>query len=222
MRHNDLFGTGGERRRLRFGQFLSFATTVANLDSLPKNLTEGRFRDYWEQTAKSDGNDRVRFRAVLTMMQDDTRAWLDREFGWSESTALRYMQTYELGKSVTVTDLDLPLRGLYLLAAPSTPAEAREAVIERAEAGEKLTHAQVPLGGALLRRLLDAVPLLILDQRQEPGRIAVCTTVAHRRIDVVEHPADAAREVELAIRPHGHAAREILADATARDFEIGC
>jgi hypothetical protein len=36
-------------------------------------------------------------------------------------------------KSVTVTDLDLPLHGLYALAAPSTPDEAREAVIERAQ-----------------------------------------------------------------------------------------
>ena len=44
------------------------------------------------------------------------------------------MQVHELAlKSVTVTDLELPVRGLYLLAAPSTPEEARAEVIERAE-----------------------------------------------------------------------------------------
>jgi hypothetical protein len=35
--------------------------------------------------------------------------WLKREFGWSESTARRWMRIYELGKSVTVTDLKLSL-----------------------------------------------------------------------------------------------------------------
>ena len=66
--------------------------------------------------------------------------WLDREFGWSDSTALRFMQVHTMAlKSVTVTDLDLPLRGLYMLAAPSTPEEAREAVIERVENGERLS-----------------------------------------------------------------------------------
>jgi hypothetical protein len=35
--------------------------------------------------------------------------WLEREFGWSDSTALRYMQAHQFAtdKSVTVTDLSL-------------------------------------------------------------------------------------------------------------------
>ena len=44
-------------------------------------------------------------------------------------------------KSVTVTDLSL--KSLYLLAAPSTPEAARDEVIERSEAGEHLTPAQI-------------------------------------------------------------------------------
>jgi hypothetical protein len=46
-------------------------------------------------------------------------------------------------KSETVSDLDIPLRGLYLLAAPSTPAPARQEIIERAGQGEKLTAADL-------------------------------------------------------------------------------
>src|SRR5260370_7268210 len=52
--------------------------------------------------------------------------WLQREFGsTSESTALRYMQAHEaFGLNPSrVTDLELPMRSLYLLAAPSTPEE---------------------------------------------------------------------------------------------------
>jgi len=70
--------------------------------------------------------------------------WLEREFGWSDRTALNYMRVYDLsGKSETVADLSLPVSGLYLLAAPSTPDEARDAIIGRAEAGEMLSVADV-------------------------------------------------------------------------------
>jgi hypothetical protein len=37
--------------------------------------------------------------------------------------------------------LTLPVSGLYLLAAPSTPAKARDEIIERAAGGEKVTTA---------------------------------------------------------------------------------
>jgi N6-adenosine-specific RNA methylase IME4 len=70
--------------------------------------------------------------------------WLQREFGWEETTALRFMRVFELQlKSGNLQDLDVPVSGLYLLAAPSTPDEARTEVIERAENGEHFTHAQV-------------------------------------------------------------------------------
>jgi ParB-like chromosome segregation protein Spo0J len=70
--------------------------------------------------------------------------WLNREFGWSDRTALNYMRVYDLsGKSETVADLTLPISGLYLLAAPSTPDAARDTIIGRAEAGEVLSVADV-------------------------------------------------------------------------------
>ena len=49
-------------QRIRFGRFLSFSTDVENLKNLPKNLSERRFRSYWERTGKSSG--KVRCRAL--------------------------------------------------------------------------------------------------------------------------------------------------------------
>lgn len=70
--------------------------------------------------------------------------WLESEFGWSEWTALRFMRVHEaFGKSVNLTDLDLPLTSLYALAAPSTPEPVRQEVIARAESGETLSRAEV-------------------------------------------------------------------------------
>src|SRR5258708_37465351 len=64
--------------------------------------------------------------------------WLQREFGWtSESTALRYMQAHEaFGLNPSrVTDLELPMRSLYLLAAPSTPEETPPPIRDAARHG---------------------------------------------------------------------------------------
>jgi hypothetical protein len=57
-------------------------------------------------------------------------------------TAINFIRVNELSKSTTVVDLDLPLKSLYLLAAPSTPEKARVDVIALARA-RKITAAQV-------------------------------------------------------------------------------
>jgi hypothetical protein len=71
--------------------------------------------------------------------------WLDREFGWSERTAQRFLSVHELAgtKSDKLSDLELPVSSLYLLAAPSTPEVVRNEIIARAESGEKITHKEV-------------------------------------------------------------------------------
>jgi Protein of unknown function (DUF3102) len=61
----------------------------------------------------------------------------------SETTALNYMRVYETFKSATVVDLEMPVKSLYLLAAPSTPPEAVETVTKRAKAGERVRHEEV-------------------------------------------------------------------------------
>jgi len=70
--------------------------------------------------------------------------WLDREFGWSVSTAERFISVHENvgAKIANLTNLSIGVSSLYLLAAPSTPEEARADVIERAEAGESAIRSQ--------------------------------------------------------------------------------
>jgi hypothetical protein len=52
--------------------------------------------------------------------------WLRREFGWTDRQALNYIRVYELSlKSENVSDLRIPVSGLYLLTAPSTPPQGR-------------------------------------------------------------------------------------------------
>jgi hypothetical protein len=67
--------------------------------------------------------------------------WLDREFGWSDQTARNFIRLYDLSesKSKTVLNLDLPVKSLYLLAAPSTPEQARDEIVERAKTGEPIS-----------------------------------------------------------------------------------
>jgi hypothetical protein len=77
--------------------------------------------------------------------------WLEREFGWTEQTALNFMRVHAMvGKSPNFGDLNLPVSGLYLLAAPSTPEEARAEVIERAEQGEALSVSDVKRSSTML------------------------------------------------------------------------
>ena len=71
--------------------------------------------------------------------------WLQREFRWSESLALKIMQMYEAFGSnpERVTRLKLATSSLYLMAAPHTRAEARDEVMRRAEAGEEVSRTEV-------------------------------------------------------------------------------
>jgi hypothetical protein len=64
--------------------------------------------------------------------------WLDREFGWTDDTARRFINIYEFSQREefdfrNLRKLDVPMSGLYLLAEPSTPAEARTEIIERGQ-----------------------------------------------------------------------------------------
>jgi hypothetical protein len=71
--------------------------------------------------------------------------WLDREFGWTEQTALNFVHVYELTQSPSKNflDLNIPVSGLYLLAAPSTPDEVRNEILSRAGKGEALSVGKV-------------------------------------------------------------------------------
>jgi len=61
--------------------------------------------------------------------------WVREELGFSPSTALNYVRSYELFKSVTGYGFEPPqidARSLYRLAAPSTPSEVRAEFLEKA------------------------------------------------------------------------------------------
>lgn len=70
--------------------------------------------------------------------------WLEREFSWSEQSANRFMQGYALSlKSPNVGNLTIDLSTFYRLAAPSAPPEIVAEIVERAEAGEEITRAEI-------------------------------------------------------------------------------
>jgi hypothetical protein len=98
---------------------------------------------------KKVGNDLVAIGRHLTEVKERFPgrygAWLQKEFAWSESTARNFVNVYELSKAdpQRVADLNLPLRSLYLIAAPSTPSAARDEVADRAKNGERLNHEDI-------------------------------------------------------------------------------
>ena len=66
--------------------------------------------------------------------------WLDAEFQWSADTARNYMNVAErCGQNPKISEF--APSALYLLAAPSTPEDARTEAINLAEQGQKITHA---------------------------------------------------------------------------------
>jgi len=61
-------------QHMLMGRFLLFATTVAKLETLPKNLTERRFRELWAQTDQTERNERIRFQQLLKLIENTTAA----------------------------------------------------------------------------------------------------------------------------------------------------
>ena len=66
--------------------------------------------------------------------------WLTAEFTWDERSARRFMAVADQFKTDNLSDLSIAPSALYLLASPSTPEPARAEVIERAQAGERITY----------------------------------------------------------------------------------
>jgi len=87
----------------------------------------------------------------LTLAQNEVARgkwpeWLEKEFAWSESTALNFMRAYELAEdrnSVNFTKLRIAPSALYVIARPNTPSKVVDDIIARAEAGESIEHKHV-------------------------------------------------------------------------------
>jgi hypothetical protein len=74
--------------------------------------------------------------------------WLDQELGWTAKAAQRFINVYEFSqadifKYDKLSNLNLPVSPIYLLAEPNTPKEAAAEIIERAKAGEPVPVAEV-------------------------------------------------------------------------------
>jgi hypothetical protein len=60
------------QRQLLFGRFLNFTPKGVNLESAPAKVTERAFRKIWEQTDKSELNERIRFDSVIELMREQS------------------------------------------------------------------------------------------------------------------------------------------------------
>ena len=81
----------------------------------------------------------ARLHACRAILKDDHswRAWLKHELRLSPQSAGRLIQVHKLAQERSNLErASLPVSALYLLAAPSTPEEARTEVLDRAEVGE--------------------------------------------------------------------------------------
>jgi hypothetical protein len=83
-------------------------------------------------------------RRIIKERGESWSDWLEREFEWSDQQARRFIHVYkQLSGLNKLLSEDFPVSALYLLAAPSTPAEARSEIAERAQAGERISGAKV-------------------------------------------------------------------------------
>jgi hypothetical protein len=78
---------------------------------------------------------------LLLKEDGNWRSWLDCELKLSPQSAGRLIQVYE--QRSKLEHLDLPVSALYLLAAPSTPKEVVNEIVERAQTGEPVSVAEV-------------------------------------------------------------------------------
>ena len=70
--------------------------------------------------------------------------WLEAEFGWTDESARKFMRVAEyVGQNPTLLEFQIDVSALYLLARPSTPEPVRDAAIERAATGERVSHGYV-------------------------------------------------------------------------------
>ncbi|MEH2072597.1 MAG: DUF3102 domain-containing protein [Nostoc sp.] len=94
-------------------------------------------QDIWEI-----GHKLAEVRSQLKHGQFET--WLKAEFGWSRRTAYNFINVYEtLAERANLAQINIATSALYLLAAPSTPQNVREELLQRAHEGETITHKSI-------------------------------------------------------------------------------
>jgi hypothetical protein len=122
------------------------------------------------ETAVAIGLDLTRARDLVG--HGNFLAWLKREFPGSERTAQNYMELARHFGAITAQFADLNLTTAKALVAGSTPAEVRNELFARAEAGETIT------GEEVRQRIAEAK-----DAKQKPAEKA-----SEGAADRAEHP----------------------------------
>ena len=119
----------------------------ANLDEHTRNII-------WQYTSEIKDLMRLTAENIISIGQKLTQVklqlghgsfqqWLKSEFEWSEQTARQFMQVYRWSETIENRNFvfsQLGTSALYLLAAPSTPPEAREEVLDLVGGGEKVNY----------------------------------------------------------------------------------
>jgi hypothetical protein len=77
------------KERVRFGRFLDFSANAL----LPKNLTEGRFRKYWEQTP-AEAKEEKRFHQVQQAIAEDVSLQGDRSKNKNKDLAKAILERF--------------------------------------------------------------------------------------------------------------------------------
>ncbi len=103
----------------------------------------GRIRQRIDASILDTGRDLLAVKERLEHGQFG--GWIEAEFTMSARTAERYINAAKFADSLGKNDIVsvLPATTIQLLAAPSTPREIQDAVIQRAEAGKRVTAADL-------------------------------------------------------------------------------
>ncbi len=88
--------------------------------------------------------------------------WARAEFDWDIRTAQRFMSVTTTFKNDNLSLLNFAPSALYLLAAPSTPAEARTTVLDQAKLGEVITYTKAKQAVAEAKTRLQEAKRLVL------------------------------------------------------------
>jgi hypothetical protein len=121
-------------------------TAIAKQGAVALDLM--RMAEEIRQLMRNTAANKIAIGVKLTAAKEGVRhgewgAWLSANLELSERSAQRFMRMADQFKTANLADLDISPSALYLLAEPSTPEDIREAVLEQARAGAKITLAAV-------------------------------------------------------------------------------
>jgi hypothetical protein len=119
--------------------------------------------------------------------------WLERELGWTDQTArnvINLSNVFGSSDPKRVWDWNLPLRTLYMLAAPSTPEAVRVEILTRAETGERLRHQEIKtIIAAHASKSEDRNPVLAKEAMENVPEVGNVGASASPGAESLSHPA---------------------------------